>query len=93
MKTIQKLTALFILLTAITSLHACDKIRIILNQPPPNKMGVGDMWNLELYNTTNKEIKIYLTGTATEEKDYRWRPILVQYKLQFFSCQHKYRVS
>ena len=27
------------------------------------------MWNLELTNTTDKDIKIFLTGTATEEKD------------------------
>ncbi|MBE2228180.1 MAG: hypothetical protein IAE93_12575 [Ignavibacteria bacterium] len=69
MKTLQKLTAIFILLAALTSLHAGDKVRIILSQPPPNKLGVGDMWNLELTNTTNAEMKIYLTGTATEEKD------------------------
>jgi len=69
MKTLQKLTALFILLAAITSLHADEKIKIKLHQPPPNKLGVGDMWNLELTNTTNAEMRIYLTGTATEDKD------------------------
>lgn len=69
MKTLQKLTAFFMLLTAISSLQAGDKIKIILQQPLPNMLSVGDMWNLELTNTTNTEMKIYLTGIATEEKD------------------------
>jgi hypothetical protein len=70
MKTLKTLAVIFVLLAAITNLQAqSDKIRIILKQPPPNQMGVGDLWNLELNNTTDKDMKIYLTGTATEEKD------------------------
>lgn len=45
------------------------KIRIILHQPPPNQMGVGDLWNMELTNITKENVNIYLKGTATEEKD------------------------
>jgi SdpC family antimicrobial peptide len=62
---------LMIIAAGFTNLYAQsgDKVRIRLSQPPPNQMGVGDMWNLELNNTTDKEINIYLTGTATEEKD------------------------
>jgi len=69
MKTIKTLAVIFILFTAITSLHADDKIKIKIKQPPPNMLGVGDMWNLTLENTTKSDLKIYLTGTATEEKD------------------------
>lgn len=62
-----------ILLCVITlgffQLANAQKVEIKLHQPPPNQLGVGDMWNLELTNTTDKDIKIYLTGTATEEKD------------------------
>lgn len=61
--------ALLLLIISVFSLHADDKIKIKIKQPPPNQMGVSDLWNLELSNTTNAEMKIYLTGTATEEKD------------------------
>jgi len=61
---------LLIIAAGFTNLYAqSDKVLIKLSQPPPNKLGVGDMWNLELTNTTKSDLKIYLTGTATEEKD------------------------
>ncbi len=60
---------LMIIAAGITNLQAQNQVEIILKQPPPNQLGVGDMWNLELNNTSGKDIKIYLTGTATEEKD------------------------
>ncbi len=70
MRTFKTLAALIILLAAITNLQAqSDRIRIILHQPPPNMLGVGDMWNLTLENTTKNDLKIYLSGTATEEKE------------------------
>jgi len=69
MKTIKTLSVIFVLLAAITNLYAQDIVILKLKQPPPNQLGIGDMWNLELNNTTDKEIKIFLTGTATEEKD------------------------
>lgn len=40
-----------------------------LRQPPPNKLGIADIWNLELNNTTRKDIKGYITGSITEDKD------------------------
>ncbi|MBK8549525.1 MAG: hypothetical protein IPL53_00140 [Ignavibacteria bacterium] len=46
MKTFKTLAVICILFAAITSLHADDKIKIELKQPPPNQLGVGDMWNL-----------------------------------------------
>lgn len=70
MRTINKLlTILFLTVIAITNLQAQNQIDIKLKQPPSNQLGVGDMWNLELNNTSGKDMKIYLTGTATEEKD------------------------
>jgi len=60
---------LLIIAAGFTNLYAQNQVDIKLKQPPPNKLGVGDMWNLELNNTSGKDMKIYLTGTATEEKD------------------------
>jgi hypothetical protein len=71
MKTIYKVFIILFLTAAwITNSNAQNQtIRIQLTRPPPNMLGVGDMWNMELNNTTDKDMKIYLTGTATEEKD------------------------
>lgn len=49
--------------------HAGDKIKLKLHQPPPNKLGAGSLWKLDITNTTNENITVYLEGTATEEKD------------------------
>lgn len=50
MKPIKTLEVIFVLLAAITNLHAqSDNVLIKLKPPPPNQMGVADMWNLELY--------------------------------------------
>ncbi len=46
-----------------------DKIKLHLHQPPPNKLGASDLWKLDITNTTNADISIYITGTAIEEKD------------------------
>ncbi len=48
--------------------HADDKIKLRLHQPPPNQLGVKDLWKLDITNTTRENINIYLTGTATESK-------------------------
>ncbi len=68
LRSFKTLTVIFMLFAAVTSLHA-SKVQIILHSPPPNMLGVGDMWNLTLENTTKSDLKIYVTGTATEEKD------------------------
>ena len=62
-------TTIVFLLMFTSSFVLAQKIKIKLHQPPPNMLGVGDMWNLTLENTTKSDLKIYLTGTATEEKD------------------------
>lgn len=68
LKLLLKFALILIVLSAV-NLYARDKIRIHLSQPPPGQMGVGDLWNLELTNITKENVKIYLKGTATEEKD------------------------
>jgi len=70
MKAVYKVfLVLAIIAAGYTNLHADERIKIRIKQPPPNMLGVGDMWNLTLENTTKTDLKIYLTGTATEEKD------------------------
>ena len=70
-KAVYKVFLILVIIAAgFTNLYAqSGKVDIKLKQPPPNQLGVGDMWNLELTNTNDKDIKIFLTGTATEEKD------------------------
>jgi hypothetical protein len=70
MKTIFKLILILFIFSSSFSLKAqSDKIRIILKQPPPNMMGVANLWDLSLENTTNENLTVYLIGTAIEEKD------------------------
>ena len=69
LRSFKTLAVIFMLFAAVTSLHADERIKIKIKQPPPNMLGVGDMWNLTLENTTKNDLKIYLTGTATEDKD------------------------
>ncbi|RPI19876.1 MAG: hypothetical protein EHM58_00355 [Ignavibacteriae bacterium] len=51
------------------TLLAGDKIKMKLIQPPPNKLSAANLWKLDITNTTNEDVIIYLTGTAAEEKD------------------------
>ena len=69
LRSFKTLAEIFMLFAAVTSLHADERIKIKIKQPPPNMLGIGDMWNLTLENTTKSDLKIYVTGTATEEKD------------------------
>lgn len=61
------LAALTVLLV-ITS-FAQNQVIAKLKQPPPNKLGIADLWSLELNNTTRKDIKGYVTGSLSEDKD------------------------
>ncbi|MBE2217583.1 MAG: hypothetical protein IAE90_05230 [Ignavibacteria bacterium] len=51
------------------SVNAQPKIKIRLIQPPPDNLNINSMWNLSLENTTRSDLKIYLNGNVTEEKD------------------------
>lgn len=68
-KLLSMISILLLIVAVNNSFTQQEKLDIKLKQPPPNKLGVGDMWNLELNNKSRNDIKIYLTGTATEEKD------------------------
>ncbi len=67
----QKSIFIFIMLAilAICSDTISEPIRLKLKVPPPDKLGIADMWNLEINNTSGNEMRIYLKGTASEEKD------------------------
>ena len=77
------LAILFLTVILLTNLQAQNQVRISLKQPPPNQLGVSEMWNLELNNTTGSDIKIYLTGTATEERD----GLIIEGKTKLFTLK------
>ena len=63
-----------ILLATLTILlfntsFAQNQVIAKLKQPPPNKLGIADLWALELNNTTKKDLKGYVTGSLSEDKD------------------------
>jgi hypothetical protein len=58
-----------------------NKIEIKLKTPPSNKLGVAELWNLTLSNNTGKQLKIYLVGTVTEEKN----GLIIEGKSNLFS--------
>ena len=60
---------LFLIVFQFNPAHAGDKIKIHLQQPPPNKLGVSDLWKLDVTNTSNLNVTIYLEGSVSEEKD------------------------
>lgn len=71
MKPLKTLAVFLFIIAAISNLSAQsgDKIRIILQQPPPNRLGVVDLWSLSITNTTNEDLTIHVGGVASEEKD------------------------
>jgi hypothetical protein len=69
-KSFAKAMLLFALIFSLCGIaNAQDRVIVYLKPPPPNKLTVGDLWNLELNNTTDKPIRIYLTGRVSEQKD------------------------
>jgi hypothetical protein len=68
MKNLQIIVMCIITLGFFQLSHAGDKIKLHLIQPPPNKLGAGDLWKLDITNSTRENIKIYLTGTASESQ-------------------------
>lgn len=59
---------LFLAVLTAANIHAGDKIKIRLHQPPPNMLGVKELWKLDITNLTRENIRIYLTGTASESQ-------------------------
>ncbi|MCB0722884.1 MAG: GPI anchored serine-threonine rich family protein [Ignavibacteriae bacterium] len=70
-----KRSHLFILTLVLMSLlfgsdlWASDKVRIVLNAPPPGSLNMADLWSFTISNLTNQQQQVYLKGSATEEKD------------------------
>jgi hypothetical protein len=60
---------LLLCLTVSTLSAQSDKIILKLYQPPPNKMGMKDIWKLSLENRTKAPVNLYLEGNVTETKD------------------------
>ncbi|HEY3250870.1 MAG TPA: hypothetical protein VGK25_07100, partial [Ignavibacteria bacterium] len=50
---------------------SAQQVIVNLKVPPPNKLGVTDLWNLTLNNTTENTLRVYLEGTVDEATDGR----------------------
>lgn len=66
---LRKILPILFVAVQVTSSLAQNQVISKLKQPPPNKLGIADLWSLELNNTTRKDIKGYLTGLLSEDKD------------------------
>jgi len=61
-------TKVLLLLLVLCSVqaHSQVRIRIKLMQPPPNQLGVKDIWNVTVQNISREEAEINLEGTVDE---------------------------
>jgi hypothetical protein len=66
---LKKYLSIFILLFFIQTAFSQNQVISRLKQPPPNRFGISDLWSIDLNNTTRKEIKGYIVGTLSEDKD------------------------
>ena len=66
---LKKLLTVFFATILIAGSFAQNQVITKLKQPPPNKIGIADLWSFELNNTTRKEIKGYITGSLSEDKN------------------------
>lgn len=62
-------TLLILTSLCVSFASAQNKLRLILNQPPPNQLNIADVWSFTLTNITNEPLEVYLKGEAKEEKD------------------------
>src|SRR5688572_17413283 len=59
------------LVLAPVILRAQGPILITLTQPPPNQLRISDFWKVDLTNTTNADVEVYLRGYADEATEGR----------------------
>ena len=59
---------LILIMLMMGSTLAGDKIKLKLQQPPPNKMPVTSLWKMDIENLTKEAITIYLLGTASGDR-------------------------
>lgn len=67
MRLFKTLAILSLVFLTVCNLQAQNQVRIRLHQPPPNQLGIKDLWKLDITKTRD-HVNIYLTGTATESK-------------------------
>ncbi|AFH49851.1 Hypothetical protein IALB_2146 [Ignavibacterium album JCM 16511] len=79
----KKLISLALILISIQVAHSQNQIISRLKQPPPNRFGISDLWSIDLNNTTRKEIKGYIVGTLSEDKD----GLIVQARTNLFNIK------
>ncbi len=85
----KKLLLFFVLLLVTTNLYSQNQVISRLKQPPPNRFGISDLWSIDLNNTTRKDIKGYIVGTLSEDRD----GLIVEAKTKIFTIkagQHTY---
>lgn len=64
-----KLFFLLLLLSQCIFMNAnAQSVIIKMKRPPLNQLGIADLYNIELANTSNNSIEFYLIGTLTESK-------------------------
>src|SRR4030095_16953520 len=67
-----KIKILTLLLSLLVLMHvSAQQVSVILKVPPPNQLGVSELWNLTLNNTTRGTLRVYLEGTVDEASDGR----------------------
>ncbi|MFN3693596.1 MAG: hypothetical protein ACK4UV_01200 [Ignavibacterium sp.] len=62
----KKLLLFFSLIFLVANSYSQNQIISKLKQPPPNRLTISDLWELQLNNTTRKDIKGYVFGTLSE---------------------------
>ena len=62
----KKLLLFFSLIFLVANSYSQNQIISKLKQPPPNRLTLSDLWELQLNNTTRKDIKGYVFGTLSE---------------------------
>lgn len=64
-----KLFFLLLLLSQCISMDVnAQSVTLKMKRPPLNQLGIADLYNIELANTSNNHIEFYLFGTLTESK-------------------------
>lgn len=62
----KKLLLFFSLIFLVANSYSQNQIISKLKQPPPNRLTISDLWELQLNNITRKDIKGYVFGTLSE---------------------------
>ncbi|MFN3872904.1 MAG: hypothetical protein ACK4R9_07870 [Ignavibacterium sp.] len=62
----KKLLLFFSLIFLVANSYSQNQVISKLKQPPPNRLTISDLWELQLNNTTRKDIKGYVFGTLSE---------------------------